>query len=81
MSHKPLSTVVLVRDLPEHHLRAGDIGAIVGRYDNEAAEVEFVTGSGRLLRSSHFRMIFCESSVKAMDWQYVALDNGSASPP
>lgn len=49
MSPDLLSTVVLAKDLPEHHLRAGDIGAVVERYDNEAVEVEFVTGSGRTL--------------------------------
>lgn len=49
MTHELLSTVVLAKDLPEHHLKAGDIGAVVERYDDEAAEVEFVTGSGRTI--------------------------------
>ena len=49
MSHELLSTVVLAKDLPEHQLRVGDIGAVVECYDNEAVEVEFLTGSGRTL--------------------------------
>ena len=42
-----LDTVVLVRDLPEAGLRAGDLGAIVQTYGGTAVEVEFVTASGR----------------------------------
>lgn len=45
--HDLLSTVVLSKDIPEHHLRAGDVGAIVEIYDNYAVEVEFVAASGR----------------------------------
>jgi len=29
MSFKELDTVVLDRDLPEHHLKKGDLGAVV----------------------------------------------------
>ena len=42
-----LDTVVLVRDLPDSGLRAGDLGAVVQVYGREAVEVEFVTASGR----------------------------------
>ena len=42
-----LDTVVLGRDLPEHGLRRGDIGAVVEVYEPDGVEVEFVTGSGR----------------------------------
>ncbi len=42
-----LSTVVLSKDIPEHHLRAGDVGAIVETYGSDAVEVEFVAASGR----------------------------------
>ncbi len=42
-----LDTVVLNRDLPEHGLRAGDLGAIVEVYEPGAFEVEFVSASGR----------------------------------
>jgi hypothetical protein len=44
---RELDTVVLIRDLPEHGLRAGDLGAIVQLYDTDNFEVEFVTASGR----------------------------------
>ena len=47
MSIEVLSTVVLVRDMPEHGLRAGDVGAVVEKYGAEGVEVEFVTGAGR----------------------------------
>ena len=49
MTHELLSTVVLAKDLPDHHLKAGDVGAVVELYGEEAVEVEFVTGSGRTL--------------------------------
>ena len=40
--------VVLVEDLPEHGLEAGDLGAVVHCYsDGTAYEVEFVTFSGK----------------------------------
>ena len=39
--------IVLTRDIPEHGLRRGDIGAVVHCYkDGVAFEVEFVTGRG-----------------------------------
>ena len=41
-----LDTVVLNRDLPEHGLRAGDLGAVVELYREDAVEVEFVQASG-----------------------------------
>ncbi|MDP1571500.1 MAG: DUF4926 domain-containing protein [Vicinamibacterales bacterium] len=44
---RELDTVVLVRDLAESGLRAGDLGAVVLVYGAEALEVEFVTASGR----------------------------------
>jgi uncharacterized membrane protein len=44
---KELDTVVLVRDLPEAGLCAGDMGAVVQTYGHNAVEVEFVTASGR----------------------------------
>ena len=45
--YKELDTVVLVRDVPEAGLRAGDLGAVVQVYGAEALEVEFVTMAGR----------------------------------
>ena len=44
-----LDTVVLTRDLPEHGLRRGDVGAVVHDYAMDAYEVEFVTGGGTTL--------------------------------
>jgi hypothetical protein len=42
-----LDTVVLDRDLPEHDLRRGDLGAVVEVYEPDGLEVEFVRASGR----------------------------------
>jgi Domain of unknown function (DUF4926) len=47
MNFKELDTVVLDRDVPEHGLRRGDLGAIVQLYPDDAIEVEFVRASGR----------------------------------
>ncbi len=43
---RSLDTVVLTRELPEHGLRSGDVGAVVHDYAGCAYEVEFVTGGG-----------------------------------
>lgn len=44
---RELETIVLTRDIPEHRLHRGDIGAVVHCYkDGAAFEVEFVTGKG-----------------------------------
>lgn len=43
---RELDTVVLVRDVPEAGLRAGDLGAVVQVYASDALEVEFVTAAG-----------------------------------
>ncbi len=47
MVFRELDTVVLTDDLPEHGLRAGDLGAIVHVHESDGLEVEFVTASGR----------------------------------
>ena len=47
MKLKLLDTVVLSRDLPEHGLRAGDLGAVVGFHGQDGVEVEFVRASGQ----------------------------------
>ncbi len=45
-----LGTVVLTRDIPEHALRRGDMGAVGHCYkDGAAYEVEFVAGKGETL--------------------------------
>ena len=46
MRYKELDTVVLDRDLPEHGLKRGDLGAAVHVYEPESVEVEFVTAAG-----------------------------------
>ncbi|MEP6652145.1 MAG: DUF4926 domain-containing protein [Myxococcales bacterium] len=46
MKFHNLDTLVLQRDLPEHGLRQGDLGAVVQVYDPDGLEVEFVR-SGR----------------------------------
>ena len=47
MTVQPLDVVVLTRDVPEHGLRRGDLGAIVDVYGPGALGVEFVAASGR----------------------------------
>jgi hypothetical protein len=47
MKFKVLDTVVLDRNLPNHGLRQGDLGAVVETYEPDGLEVEFVTASGR----------------------------------
>ncbi len=50
MSIAEHDAVVLTHDLPEHSLRAGDVGAVVHVYaEGKAYEVEFVTGAGQTL--------------------------------
>ncbi|HEX5502531.1 MAG TPA: DUF4926 domain-containing protein, partial [Thermomicrobiales bacterium] len=42
-----LDLVVLTRDIPDEHLRQGDVGTVVHRYaDGRAFEVEFATAAG-----------------------------------
>ncbi|MEM1907627.1 MAG: DUF4926 domain-containing protein [Thermosphaera sp.] len=47
MKFQLLETVVLLRDMPEHGLRTGDLGVVVEVYGPEGLEVEFVPASGR----------------------------------
>lgn len=49
MSFRALDAVVLSRDLPEHGLRAGDLGTVVEVYEPDGLEVEFVVPSGQTL--------------------------------
>ena len=45
-----LETVVLLHDVAQHDLKAGDVGAVVHRYgDGKGFEVEFLTAEGRTL--------------------------------
>ena len=43
---RELDSVVLVRDVPDAGLRAGDLGAVVQVYAPDAIEVEIVTAAG-----------------------------------
>lgn len=47
MTYRVLDTIVLARDVPEHGLRTGDLGAVVEVYERDGLEVELVTASGR----------------------------------
>lgn len=49
MKYKLLDYVVLIHDLPEKNLSAGDLGAVVEVYAPDALEVEFVKASGETL--------------------------------
>ncbi|MEK7165276.1 MAG: DUF4926 domain-containing protein [Patescibacteria group bacterium] len=44
-----LDIVVLAHDIKKHGLKEGDLGAVVHTYDDEAFEVEFVTGEGKTI--------------------------------
>ena len=45
---KEPDTIVLSKGLKEHHLKRGDVGALVHIYESgKAFEVEFATGEGR----------------------------------
>ena len=46
MSFELHECVALQRDLPDRHLKAGDLGAVVHVYGEDAYEVEFVNASG-----------------------------------
>jgi hypothetical protein len=61
--HKALDTVVLNRDLPQHGLQTGDVGAVVEVYESDGLDVEFVTGAGETLALVTLR----DADVRAMD--------------
>lgn len=46
MKFEKLECVVLAHNVPEHGLRAGDLGTVVEIYPEGGVEVEFVRGSG-----------------------------------
>jgi hypothetical protein len=76
MEYAMLDTVVLLRDIPDHGLRAGDLGAVVELFPPDSLEVEFVDASGRttalmVLRTSEVRSI--------ADTDVVAVRTGSRS--
>lgn len=46
MKFEKIEIVVLAHDIPEHGLRAGDLGTVVEIYPGGGLEVEFIRGSG-----------------------------------
>jgi len=44
--YKEHEIIALTKDIPEHRLCAGDIGAIVAVYESGGLEVEFTTAEG-----------------------------------
>ena len=46
MMFRELDAVVLTRDVPEHALRIGDLGAIVHLHTDAMVEVEFLRAKG-----------------------------------
>ncbi len=55
---KELDTIVLAKDLKEHHLKRGDVGAVVHIYESgKAFEVEFVTGEGETVAVELFQRV------------------------
>ena len=46
MKFEQLECVVLVHDITDHGLRAGDLGSVVEIYPEGGVEVEFVRASG-----------------------------------
>jgi hypothetical protein len=63
MSIRELDSVVLERDVPEHGLRKGDLGAVVHVYAPDAFEVEFVRASG----NSQALVRLTQSDVRAVE--------------
>jgi hypothetical protein len=47
MATQPYEEVILVRDVPEHGLRTGDVGTVVHVYPKGGLEVEFFTAAGK----------------------------------
>jgi len=53
---RELDRVVRVQDLPEHGLKAGDVGTVVHVYgEGEGYEVEFVGGEGETVAAVTLR--------------------------
>jgi hypothetical protein len=72
-----LDTVVLDRDLKEHRLRKGDLGAVVEVYEPDGLEVEFVRASGKTqalvtLKERDVRSVHDEDLVAVRKAEYPA---------
>jgi len=59
---RELDMVALTRDIDEHALKQGDIGAVVHKYGKEGFEVEFVTAEGKSIAVLTLR----EGDVRAL---------------
>lgn len=46
---KEHETIILTRDIPDHHLKKGDVGTVVSVHSLGGYEVEFVTLDGETL--------------------------------
>jgi hypothetical protein len=58
-----LECVVLAHNVPEHSLRAGDLGTVVEVYPVGGVEVEFVRGSG----ATQALLTLSEKDVRKID--------------
>jgi len=65
MKFDKLECVVLAHDVPEHDLRAGDLGTVVEIYPGGGVEVEFVRGSG----TTQAILTLSERDVRRIDSQ------------
>ena len=74
MRYRVLDTVVLDRDMPDHGLRRGDLGAVVEVYEPDGLEAEFVTASGRTaalvtLNARDVRPVADDDLVSVRPWR------------
>lgn len=63
MNYALYDTVVLTRDLIEHDLKQGDLGAVVMVYAADAYEIEFVSADG----SSRAVLMLRDTDIRALD--------------
>lgn len=63
MKFDKLECVVLAHDVPEHGLKAGDLGTVVEIYSEGGLEVEFVRGSG----TTQALLTLSEKDVRKID--------------
>ncbi len=49
MKYELIDCIVLIHDIPDFKLRAGDLGTVVEIYEPDGIEVEFVKASGETL--------------------------------
>ena len=90
MKYQPLDTVVLLRDLPNHSLRVGDLGAIVEIYEPDGLGVELVTASGHTgalvtLKTEDVRPVadtdlFASSVLRQSDGTFRSRGSGACLP-